>query len=316
MVFIRIKKVKGFDYYYLVKSQWDSKRKISTQRTVKYLGKASDVKIENIPIDDPVKADSFTTRPEKLATMTTRNIFNAKSLTVAEKNTKDQWIFKIRDSQNRIVYSINPRKIVTYYKYDIFNNLEQKTVYNNPLTLDLTAYLNPLGLSQETLENNLQKDSIKNRTTTYQRDKRGDIILETQDEVICLLAKKDGSFIHDKNKPATRKSYDASRRLITKAIASMDESKKIVWVEETSWWNHNNQILAELSLEGFVIRNHYNAFDELLSRSEFSIALKTRPDSTSSVDVVDSQIERSEKYDRLLTRAYDQLARKKSETRT
>lgn len=49
MVFIRVKKVKGFDYYYLVKSQWDSKRKISTQRTVKYLGKASDVKIENIP---------------------------------------------------------------------------------------------------------------------------------------------------------------------------------------------------------------------------------------------------------------------------
>lgn len=51
MVFIRVKKVKGFDYYYLVKSQWDSKRKISTQRTVKYLGKASDVKIENIPLE-------------------------------------------------------------------------------------------------------------------------------------------------------------------------------------------------------------------------------------------------------------------------
>jgi methanogenic corrinoid protein MtbC1 len=49
MVFIRVKKVKGFDYYYLVKSQWDSKRKISTQQTIKYLGKASDVNIQSIP---------------------------------------------------------------------------------------------------------------------------------------------------------------------------------------------------------------------------------------------------------------------------
>ena len=49
MVFIRVKKVKGFDYYYLVKSQWDSKRKISTQQTIKYLGKSCDVRIENIP---------------------------------------------------------------------------------------------------------------------------------------------------------------------------------------------------------------------------------------------------------------------------
>ena len=51
MVFIRVKKVKGFDYYYLVKSQWDSKRKISIQHTIKYLGKASDVTIDSIPLE-------------------------------------------------------------------------------------------------------------------------------------------------------------------------------------------------------------------------------------------------------------------------
>ena len=51
MVFIRVKKVKGFDYYYLVKSQWDSKRKISLQHTIKYLGKAADVTIDNIPLE-------------------------------------------------------------------------------------------------------------------------------------------------------------------------------------------------------------------------------------------------------------------------
>jgi MerR family transcriptional regulator, light-induced transcriptional regulator len=51
MVFIRIKKVKGFDYYYLVKSQWDPKRKTSMQHTIKYLGKAADVTIDSIPLE-------------------------------------------------------------------------------------------------------------------------------------------------------------------------------------------------------------------------------------------------------------------------
>jgi MerR family transcriptional regulator, light-induced transcriptional regulator len=49
MVYIRNKKVKGIDYAYLVQSVWDPKRNISTQHTIKYLGKASQVTIEDIP---------------------------------------------------------------------------------------------------------------------------------------------------------------------------------------------------------------------------------------------------------------------------
>ena len=51
MAFIRVKKVKGLDYYYLVKSQWDPNRKVSYQLTVKYLGKASNVTINDIPLE-------------------------------------------------------------------------------------------------------------------------------------------------------------------------------------------------------------------------------------------------------------------------
>jgi methanogenic corrinoid protein MtbC1 len=49
MVYIRNKKVKGIDYAYLVQSVWDPKRNISRQYTIKYLGKASEVTIEDIP---------------------------------------------------------------------------------------------------------------------------------------------------------------------------------------------------------------------------------------------------------------------------
>lgn len=51
MVYIRAKKVKGDQYLYLVKSIWDSKKATSRQEIVKYLGKAKNVSIEDIPVD-------------------------------------------------------------------------------------------------------------------------------------------------------------------------------------------------------------------------------------------------------------------------
>lgn len=51
MAYLRIKAVKGEQYLYLVKSDWDSERKTSKQKIVKYLGKKSSVTIEDIPKD-------------------------------------------------------------------------------------------------------------------------------------------------------------------------------------------------------------------------------------------------------------------------
>jgi len=49
MVYIRTKKVKGIDYAYLVQSVWDPERNISRQHSIKYLGKASHITIDDIP---------------------------------------------------------------------------------------------------------------------------------------------------------------------------------------------------------------------------------------------------------------------------
>jgi methanogenic corrinoid protein MtbC1 len=48
MVYIRNKKVKGIDYAYLVQSVWNPQRNMSRQKTIKYLGKASQITIEDI----------------------------------------------------------------------------------------------------------------------------------------------------------------------------------------------------------------------------------------------------------------------------
>jgi len=51
MVYIRSKSVKGDKYLYLVKSVWNSKKSTSRQEIIKYLGKASRVRLEDIPPD-------------------------------------------------------------------------------------------------------------------------------------------------------------------------------------------------------------------------------------------------------------------------
>jgi methanogenic corrinoid protein MtbC1 len=76
MVYIRTKKVKDDKYLYLVKSVWDSKRATSKQEIVKYLGKASQVSFDDIPIDyreDP-KIQSF------LSTHSGKNIEKIKKM--------------------------------------------------------------------------------------------------------------------------------------------------------------------------------------------------------------------------------------------
>tara|TARA_B100000809_G_scaffold70885_1_gene68440 strand:- start:229 stop:1092 length:864 start_codon:yes stop_codon:yes gene_type:complete len=49
MAYLRVKFIRGQKYLYLVKSNWDSKKKTSKQSIIKYLGIESDVSISGIP---------------------------------------------------------------------------------------------------------------------------------------------------------------------------------------------------------------------------------------------------------------------------
>ena len=49
MVFLRSKIVKNESYSYLVESKWDSKGKTSRQQTIKYLGRTSNITLNDIP---------------------------------------------------------------------------------------------------------------------------------------------------------------------------------------------------------------------------------------------------------------------------
>ncbi len=78
MVYLRAKKIKSDNYLYLVKSVWNSKKNTSKQEIVKYLGKASEVVKDDIPID-------YRNDPKILAVLASHN---PKDITKREESTK------------------------------------------------------------------------------------------------------------------------------------------------------------------------------------------------------------------------------------
>jgi methanogenic corrinoid protein MtbC1 len=49
VAFLRVKRIRGRDYAYLVESRWDPERHTSCQTTIKYIGPTNEIRLEDIP---------------------------------------------------------------------------------------------------------------------------------------------------------------------------------------------------------------------------------------------------------------------------
>ena len=120
MVFIRVKTVKDIDYLYLVESKWDPSRKTSTQKTIKYLGKASDINIENIPIE-------YRNSPQILSKIKLKIKYNKK--TQENENIKEQIFNALKNGEVekilRIVKTYNSDKTLASF----YDNILKQVLY-------------------------------------------------------------------------------------------------------------------------------------------------------------------------------------------
>ena len=149
MVYIRSKSVKGDKYLYLVKSVWDSKKNTSKQEIIKYLGKATQVKTEDIPIDyrnDPKIITFLSThagdnikKTEALIAKTRDHLFNAMTKGDLDKSLD---IFEI--------YTKNANL------NDFYDNILKPTMYK---VGDLWAS-NKLGVASEHIASNIAKEMM------------------------------------------------------------------------------------------------------------------------------------------------------------
>jgi methanogenic corrinoid protein MtbC1 len=116
VVYIRAKKVKSDQYLYLVKSVWDSKRSTSKQEIVKYLGKASDVIKDDIPLE-------FRNDAKILSVLASYNPEDIQKREDATKKSKQQLFKKLTDGNIEECIKIYKNYVEIFNIADFFDKI-------------------------------------------------------------------------------------------------------------------------------------------------------------------------------------------------
>ena len=117
MVFLRSKIVKNESYSYLVKSKWDSKKKTSEQQTIKYLGKTSDVTLEDIP-------DEYRNDPTIISFLSSNNQLDIKK--------REKYLVKTRQNMRKFLLAGDLKNTMSIYN-DFAKQSSVTNFYDNIL---------------------------------------------------------------------------------------------------------------------------------------------------------------------------------------
>ena len=164
MVFIRIKTVKDIDYLYLVESKWDPSRKTSTQKTIKYLGKASDINIEDIPIE-------YRNSPQILSKINLKIKNNKKSQ--ENENIKEQIFNALKNGEVekilRIVKTYNSEKTLASF----YDNILKQVLYE----IGSLWEQNKLDVATEHICSNITNEIVHKLNMSHKRNNKNSNIL-------------------------------------------------------------------------------------------------------------------------------------------
>ncbi len=177
MAYIRIKTVKNIDYLYLVKSKWDPLLKTSTQQTIKYLGKASDITLESIPHE-------YRENPRILSALRSKTKNHSKKI-LATQELKEQVLHALKNGEVEKIL-----RIVEMYKgetslAEFYDDILKQVLYKIG---DLWEQ-NELDIATEHICSNIANEIIyKINRSHIKNNKNSDILLCTPDGEIHNIA--------------------------------------------------------------------------------------------------------------------------------
>ena len=122
MVYIRAKKVKGDQYLYLVKSVWDSKKSTSKQEIIKYLGKASQVIKDDIPVE-------YRENPKILSVLASHSPQDIKKREEASGKSIKQLYKKLTDGDINSSVQIYDGYVKIFNSADFFDKILKPVMY-------------------------------------------------------------------------------------------------------------------------------------------------------------------------------------------
>ncbi len=122
MVYLRAKKVKSDNYLYLVKSVWDSEKNTSRQEIVKYLGKASEISKDDIPID-------YRNNPKILSALALHNPDDIEKREESTKKSEQLLYKKLTEGDIESSVKIYEEYIKIFNSADFFDKILRPVMY-------------------------------------------------------------------------------------------------------------------------------------------------------------------------------------------
>ncbi|MCV0430259.1 cobalamin-dependent protein [Nitrosopumilus sp.] len=150
MVYIRAKKVKSDQYLYLVKSVWNSKKKTSKQEIVKYLGKATDVIKDDIPIE-------YRNDPKVLSVLASFNPKDIKKREEATRKSKKQIYKKLTEGNIEECVKIYEEYVKIFNASDFFDKILKPVMYD--IGEDWSS--NKISIATEHVASNIAQTLVK-----------------------------------------------------------------------------------------------------------------------------------------------------------
>ena len=166
MVFLRSKIVKNESYSYLVKSKWDSKKKTSEQQTIKYLGKSSDVTLEDIP-------DEYRNDPTIISFLSSNKQIDTKK--------REKYLTKTRQNMRKFLLAGDLKNAMSIYA-DFSKRLSITEFYDDILRPAMYQIgelwdTNKLDVGDEHIASNTAMHLIENIGTKPKAKSKGKTIL-------------------------------------------------------------------------------------------------------------------------------------------
>ncbi len=176
MVFIRVKKVKNIDYLYLVQSKRNPYKKISTQITIKYLGKATNVTVEDIPVE-------YTNNPKIVSTLNLKNNIYSKRL--PEGNLKNHIFDNLKNGNVEEILEIYKNYKTEFGLLKFYDNVLKQVLYE----IGLLWEQNKLDVASEHICSNTVNEAIHRiNESQIKNKKKCNILLCTPDGEIHNIA--------------------------------------------------------------------------------------------------------------------------------
>jgi len=164
MVYIRAKKVKGDQYLYLVKSVWDSKKSTSKQEIVKYLGKASEVIKDDIPVE-------YRENPKILSVLAAQNPEDIKKREEASRKSQKQLYKKLTDGDIQSCVQIYEYYTKIFNSADFFDKILRPVMHQ----IGDEWANNKISIATEHVASNVAQTLVKiimDRVTTFGNKKK------------------------------------------------------------------------------------------------------------------------------------------------